>query len=418
VFESLSIREWRQFESVDITFHKRLTVLTGANGSGKTTLLHLLNKHWGWNLHYASSRNLDEAGVRKYRSGFWGTNGNEAEGQRSEVPLRDYSLIGRVEYSEGNAAELRVPQSVNEVFAVDIHPPQQVHGVFVPSHRQPYVYQAIEEIPTKLDAKEQIFQVYLNEVMARYMGTGGNRRFHSPATQIKRSLISLATFGYGNQAVDRDEDAVRIFEGFERILRDTLPPSLGFKRIRVRVPDVMLETRTGEFTFEAVSGGVASIIDMVWQIHMYAQLHDNFVVVIDEPETHLHPELQQRLLPDLLKAFPRAQFVISTHNPFMVTSVPESNVYVLRYNENGKVESSQLSVANKAGTADVILMEVLGVPSTLPRWAAAKIDDLLGEFSNTPLTKDSVGQLRQRMSDLGMEYLFPKVLAQVAEDQK
>jgi hypothetical protein len=157
---------------------------------------------------------------------------------------------------------------------------------------------------------------------------------------------------------------------------------------------------------------------MVWQIHMYAQLHDDFVVVIDEPETHLHPELQQRLLPDLLKAFPRAQFVISTHNPFMVTSVPESNVYVLRYNENGKVESSQLSVANKAGTADVILMEVLGVPSTLPRWAAAKIDDLLGEFSNTPLTKDSVGQLRQRMSDLGMEYLFPKVLAQVAEDQK
>lgn len=409
MFSKLVLHHWRQFNEIAIDFHPRLTVLTGANGSGKTTLLHLLNRHWGWNLQYVSSPTPPTSKeLQKYWAGFWGENGDDANTQ----PRKPQYPIGELTYRTGQKATLSVPRDVQEVFEVGINPFGKVNGVYVPSHRPPYLFQKVEDIPARLDAKEQLFQVYLNEVRSRLTGTGAAR---SPSYHVKRSLISLATFGYGNQAVEGNQEAVAIFEGFEAILRVMLPASLGFQKLMVKVPDVLLVTETGEFSFEAVSGGVAAIIDMAWQIHMYAQLHEEFVVVIDEPEAHLHPALQQRLLPDLLTAFPKAQFIIATHSPFMVTSVPDSNVYVLKYNGSHRVDSALLDKANRAGSADEILMDVLGVPSTIPQWAQTKIAAIVDEFSNKPLTQDSVSQLRTKMSDLGMGHLFPETLATVAE---
>lgn len=101
MFDRLRIRNWRQFESVDIAFHPRLTVLTGANGSGKTTILHLLNRHWGWNLQYVSSRRLDEVGVGKYRSGFWGHGEDQEEGRESPGSTKTGSFCDRPDRLHG-----------------------------------------------------------------------------------------------------------------------------------------------------------------------------------------------------------------------------------------------------------------------------------------------------------------------------
>ena len=415
MFSKLVIHHWRQFNRVEIDFHRRLTVLTGANGSGKTTLLHLLNRHWGWDLKYVSSPPPPEGKEsKKYWAGFWG-DGDELTSQPSapRSPNKQPSFrIGELVYLDGQKANLNVPGEVPEVFDVSIIPRGTVWGVYVPSHRPRYLFQAVSDIPVKLDAKEQIFESYRCEVMGRFTGSHHGQ---SPSYHLKRSLISLAVFGYGSAAVEHNEEAIRIFEGFENILRVTLPASLGFKKLKIRVPEVLLVTDTGEISLEAVSGGIAAVIDIAWQIHMYAQLHDEFVVVIDEPEAHLHPALQQRLLPDLLTAFPKAQFVIATHSPFMVTSVPDSNVYVLNYNAERKVDSALLDRANKAGSVDEILMDVLGVPSTIPQWAQTKIKTIVDEFSKGPRTQESANQLRTKMSDLGMGNLFPEVLATVAE---
>ncbi|MFC1718335.1 AAA family ATPase [Candidatus Poribacteria bacterium] len=37
-FKSLKINNWKQFDAIDIEFHDRLTILTGANASGKTIM--------------------------------------------------------------------------------------------------------------------------------------------------------------------------------------------------------------------------------------------------------------------------------------------------------------------------------------------------------------------------------------------
>ena len=51
--------------------------------------------------------------------------------------------------------------------------------------------------------------------------------------------------------------------------------------------------------------------------------------MIDEIETHLHIELQRKILPFLTRFFPRIQFIISTHSPYILTSVPNATIFDL-----------------------------------------------------------------------------------------
>ena len=56
------------------------------------------------------------------------------------------------------------------------------------------------------------------------------------------------------------------------------------------------------------------------------------VVLIDEIETHLHLEMQKKILPSLTVLFPRLQFIVSTHSPFVLSSLENVVIYDL---ENG-----------------------------------------------------------------------------------
>ncbi len=45
------------------------------------------------------------------------------------------------------------------------------------------------------------------------------------------------------------------------------------------------------------------------------------VVLCEDIETHLHPRWQRRIVDDLRRAFPRLQFIATTHSPFIVQSM-------------------------------------------------------------------------------------------------
>ena len=72
-FTELKLEEWQQFRSVDMEFHPRLTVLTGANGSGKTTILNLLARHADWQVPAISVPRCSAiSGVFDYVTRFFG----------------------------------------------------------------------------------------------------------------------------------------------------------------------------------------------------------------------------------------------------------------------------------------------------------------------------------------------------------
>lgn len=57
------------------------------------------------------------------------------------------------------------------------------------------------------------------------------------------------------------------------------------------------------------------------------------IVFVDEIEAHLHVELQKKILPFLTRLFPNVQFIVSTHSPFVITSLKDAVVFDLEKQE-------------------------------------------------------------------------------------
>lgn len=104
------------------------------------------------------------------------------------------------------------------------------------------------------------------------------------------------------------------------------------------------------------------------------------VVLIDEIELHLHPGWQRLILPALAEAFPGLQFVVTTHSPQVLASVPGDAVRIL--------EDFQLYAAppTLGRDSNSLLDSVMGASSRplhvleqLARISALIDDDALGE---------------------------------------
>lgn len=415
MFKRLTINEWRQFSCIDINFHEHLTILTGANGAGKTTILNLLSKGIGWEPQFVSSYEKDKNGVLAYWNSL-------KESLKALLENNDNNenepkcKLGDVEFSDGTIQSIVLPSKIsNGIYNINIDGGKKLRGVYINSHRPNFPYKAVNNIPTKVATRKQIFEKYSNFSKTFIFDTYRNANEMSATSLIKETLASLAIFGYGNVSVDANETARKLFEGYIDILKKVLPPKLGFESISVVVPEVMLCTKSGQFPIDAVSGGISSIIDITWQLYMFADTNDKFVALLDEPENHLHPELQKNFLGNLIKAFPNVQFIVVTHNPFMITSQKDSNVYVLNYDEQNKVFSTELDCVNRAGTSNVILRDVLGIDSTIPFWAADELEKIIKEYSCSIPTKDGFAKMREELINLGLAEYIPETIALIAE---
>ena len=420
MFTRIKIEDWRQFSNIDITFHEHLTVLTGANGAGKTTVLNLLSKSTGWNPQFVSSYEKDENGIVKYLNSLKNFGHKlfiKLVSTENTQPINN--KLGELEFSDGTITDLILPDNItNGTYSIDIQGGKTEKGVFVNSHRPNFPYKAVKSVPTSVATRQQIYSKY-NEFNKTFVfDTYRNANEVSATSLIKETLASLAIFGYGNQSVVPNETARKLFEGYVNILKIVLPPKLGFERIAVNIPEVILCTKTGDFPIDAVSGGISSIIDITWQLYMFADTSESFVALIDEPENHLHPELQKSFLGNLIKAFPNVQFIVATHNPFMITSQKDSNVYVLNYNEQNKVYSLKLDYVNRAGTSNAILRDVLGIDSTIPTWAAEELDNIIDKYSHCDLSQKNLASLRKELSSIGLADYIPESIVQIAGRMK
>lgn len=65
------------------------------------------------------------------------------------------------------------------------------------------------------------------------------------------------------------------------------------------------------------------------QSYLFQEIPTSGIVLIDEIDLHLHPLWQQQILPIIQQLFPNIQFVVTTHSPQVVSSVPAECVRII-----------------------------------------------------------------------------------------
>jgi len=75
-----------------------------------------------------------------------------------------------------------------------------------------------------------------------------------------------------------------------------------------------------------------------------AALETSGIVMIDEVDMFLHPGWQQTIIGALQRAFPKLQFVVTTHSPQVLTTVKSECIRLLKQTLNPKTGSVSISV--------------------------------------------------------------------------
>lgn len=102
-----------------------------------------------------------------------------------------------------------------------------------------------------------------------------------------------------------------------------------------------IKTNGKSFGFNEMSDGFKAAINIVADLILKmssdgrasALYKKEGIVLIDEIETHLHLELQKIILPFLTKTFPNIQFIVTTHSPFVLSSMPNAVAYDLEHQQ-------------------------------------------------------------------------------------
>ncbi len=95
--------------------------------------------------------------------------------------------------------------------------------------------------------------------------------------------------------------------------------------------------------FDELPDGFAASLSLLMDIKLRVdairvEANDRFldppgIVFIDEPELHLHLELQYHVLPILTTLFPNIQFIVATHSPAVISSIRNATVFDLTTKE-------------------------------------------------------------------------------------
>ena len=317
----IHINQLFHLNNIDIPIERKKyphLIITGKNGSGKTVLLKAIAEFFN------QIKDKDDLGFLEYRENINKLQ-RHLKNSHNEKQRRDYKnyielyqkrvddLYGKVDISLANIGDI-IEKYKKELFIITFYQADRKILMSEPKNPTKPVYKKKGDV--KETATSQ-FLIFLSDL------------------KIQEALAR-------NEQLVKDADEIKAwFTDFEGLLRqvyqdDNLKLLFNYKDYSFSIC-----TEGKKFKFTEVSDGFAAILDIVADLILKMQ-NDNSVtrsyqkegiVLIDEIETHLHLELQKLIMPLLTKVFPNIQFIISTHSPFVLSSMPDAVAYDLEHKE-------------------------------------------------------------------------------------
>jgi predicted ATP-binding protein involved in virulence len=178
-----------------------------------------------------------------------------------------------------------------------------------------------------------------NDAFLNALNAGANYQamcqwFYLRENQELRERLQLRDdldFAFSDLKAIRDA-LKRSLENVNRVFFTDSPPSL-----EIEFADTGKGLRV--FKLEQLSDGYRNLLAVVLDFaHRLAQAHPNWdnpleapgILLIDEIELHLHPQWQQRIIPNLRTVFPNTQLIVATHSPQVLTTVEQEKILILK----------------------------------------------------------------------------------------
>ena len=152
------------------------------------------------------------------------------------------------------------------------------------------------------------------------------------STQFIQYLVNLRMEMLDSMAENEDEEVRKIndwFNNLENSLKELFDQNDLKLKYKKKEFNYKIEYGNSSFGLNELSDGYSAVLSIITELILRMEVHNmgtydlQGVVLIDELETHLHVGLQKKILPFLTKFFPKIQFIITTHSPFILSSLKD-----------------------------------------------------------------------------------------------
>jgi AAA domain, putative AbiEii toxin, Type IV TA system len=138
--------------------------------------------------------------------------------------------------------------------------------------------------------------------------------------------------------------------------------------------------------YKAFIGWVSDLLGHMTSVAEGRSLADlSGIILVDEIDLHLHPTWQRDVVARLARAFPRFQFVFTSHSPLVAASVQSANVVVTGIDSSGLPNLERMTETLYGRSIEAVLMSpYFGLDSARPTEAREATTRLAAQVAATP----------------------------------